>query len=126
MLHQSPELLLIEQRDAMSLLAQTFDLHQLQSAIAPGGLQWIRPPTDDDCRLRRGAAVDDGPGAPSGSGGIRSFRAQNAGERQMHALQRSQDPGPQRGGRVLQSVDQFVGVLVSFATLANAAVNDLL
>ncbi len=35
---QLPELLFVQQRDAVPLLAESLDLHQLQAAIAPGGL----------------------------------------------------------------------------------------
>ena len=45
---QTPELRLVEQRDAVPLGAQSLDLHQLQASIAPGGLLGIGTPPDDD------------------------------------------------------------------------------
>src|SRR6185295_11607184 len=38
---QAPELLLVEQCDLVTLLAEPLDLHQLEAGIAAGGLQGI-------------------------------------------------------------------------------------
>src|SRR5262245_56838382 len=40
---QAPEALLVDQRDAVSLLAKPLDLHELQSGVAAGGLKRVRP-----------------------------------------------------------------------------------
>src|SRR5687768_11837313 len=60
---QHPESLLVEQRDPVALLAQPLDLHQLQAALASGGLQRIGFAADHDGSARRRPAVDDGTGA---------------------------------------------------------------
>jgi hypothetical protein len=46
--NEPPELVLVEQGDAMAFLAQPLDLHQLPPPIAPGRLQRVRPSADDD------------------------------------------------------------------------------
>src|SRR5262249_26299395 len=43
-----------------------------------------------------------------------------------HALERAQHAGPQGRRRVAQRVDQLIGALVALATLADAAIDDLL
>ena len=111
----------------MPLRAQPLDLHQLQ-ARRPGprpAAGWAArararssAPTASRARSRRRAAR---PRIAS-----RRRLAQDAGEREVHALQRPQHAGLQRGGRVAQGLDQLVGALVALAPLADAAVDDLL
>src|SRR5262249_17725586 len=49
-----------------------------------------------------------------------------AGERQMHAVQRSDHTCLQHSGRMLQRVDQFFRAFESLPPLANAAMDDFL
>src|SRR5215471_17146825 len=49
---QSPELLLVQQRDAMSLSTESPYLHQLQTRVLAGRLQRVRTPAHDDIRFR--------------------------------------------------------------------------
>ena len=110
----------------MPLLAQPFDLHQLQAAIPAGRLQRIRPSADDHRRLRRRHAVDDRAGPPRGPHRFAAPFAQNSGEREMHALERPQDADLERGGRLAEGLDHLVGALVPLPALADAAVDDFL
>src|SRR5439155_17036492 len=123
---QPPDPRLVEQRDSVPLLAPPLDLHELQAALPAGGLQRIRPPANDDGRPHRGHAVDDGPGPPGGADGLAAAPGQDAGEGEVHALQRPQHADLQRSGRVAERLDQLVGALVPLPPLAEAAVDDLL
>ena len=95
-------------------------------AVPARGLQRIGPPAHDDGRARRGHAVDDRAGPPRGADGLAAALAQDAGEGEVHALQRPQHAGLQRSGRIAQGLDQLVGALVALPPLADAAVDDLL
>ena len=125
--HESPELGFVEQRDPVPLLAQPLDLHQLQPAIAAR-----RPAAGWAGRARRRSSCDDGEPCTMAPARVAAFAAsvralaQDPGERQVHALERSEHAGTQRRRRVLQRVDQLVRALVALAALADAAIDDLL
>ena len=70
--------------------------------------------------------MDDRAGPPRGRDRVPPRHPQDAGEREVRVLQRPQDAGFQRRGRVAQRLDQFVGALVSLAALADAPIDDLL
>src|SRR5512145_1211494 len=84
---QPPELDLVQKRDSVALLAQAFDLHQLQAAVAACGLQRVRPPADDDRGLRGGSAVHDCACPARRCGGIHAARTEDSREGHVHALQ---------------------------------------
>src|SRR4051812_11236479 len=123
---QPPELRLVQQRDPMALLAQPFDLHQFDPTVPAPGLQRVRPAAGDYRRLRRRAAVDHGAGALRGTNRLAAFPAQDAGERDVGAFERAQHAGGEDSGWVPQRVDHFVRALVALASLADAAIDDLL
>src|SRR5262245_5611236 len=110
----------------MALLAKTLDLHQLQAPLAPRRLEGVRTSAHDDAGKRRRTVVDDGAGAPRGLHRVLAGTAQDPGECEVRALQAAQDPGRERGGRVLEGLDELVGVLVALASLPDAAMHDLL
>ena len=86
---QPPELRLVEERDAVTFFAETFDLHQFESGVAPGGLENIWPAAHDNAGLCRRPAMDDGAGLPGGARGFRACSRQNTRERDVHTFQRS-------------------------------------
>src|SRR5215217_6903458 len=90
LLSQPPELLLVEQRNALPLGAQPLDLHQLDAAVLARRLQRVRPSADDHRRFRRRPAVDDGPRALRRADRVDALAAEDAGERQVDAFQRAQ------------------------------------
>src|SRR5262245_21629091 len=123
---QPPEPPLGQERDAVPLLAQPLDLHQLQPGVLPRSLLRVRPAADDDGRARRGTAVHDRARALRRPRRIRPFGGQDAGKGEMNALQRAEDARVQRRRRPGERVDQLVGALVALPPLADAAIDDLL
>src|SRR5262249_32761404 len=123
---EAPETCLVEDRDPVALLAQALDLHQLPPGVAAGGLERVRTSPDHDRGARRGPAVHRGPGTPRGPHGLAAALAEDAGEREVHALEGLQHACLQGRRRVLESLDELVGALVALAALADAAVDDLL
>src|SRR5689334_16654751 len=76
--HQRPEPALVEQRDAVALLGEALDLHELEPGVAAGGLERVRPSAHEHGRLERRPAVDRGAGAARGARGDRAGPAQDA------------------------------------------------
>src|SRR6188474_1473250 len=102
---EPPELRLAQHRDAVSLLAQPLDLHQLQPTVAARRLQRVGPAADDDGRLRRRPRVDDRPGAPRRRGDFVAGLDEDAGEGQVHAAQRAEHARLERPWTGAQRVD---------------------
>src|SRR5688572_27671528 len=123
---EAPELLLVEQRYAQTLLPQPLDFHQLQARIPAGCLQRVRPAADHHGCPRRGHSMDDRSGPAGGTHGFAATLAQDAGERKVYAFQRAQHAHLQRSGRIAEGVDQFVCALVPLPPLADTPVDDLL
>src|SRR5262245_47705067 len=110
----------------MTLLPQAFDLHQLDAGVAAGRLLRVGTPAHHHRGASRRRAVHDRAGALRRTGRLDARLAQDAGERQVHAFERAEHAGPQGRRRVAQRVDQLIGALVALATLADAAIDDLL
>ena len=92
----------------------------------PAACSGLGDPAHDDGGLRRRAAVDDGAGLARGVRRLAPRPAQDAGEREVHAFQGTQDTGIERRRTSAQRLDQLVGALVPLPPLADAAVDDLL
>src|SRR6478752_2297181 len=117
---EPPELRFVEQRDPMTLLAQPFDLHQLQSALTPGGLLHVRLAANDHRRPHRRHAMHHCASSPGCKHRVASAFRENAGEGQMHALERSKGTGLEAGRASSECLDHLFGALVTLSPFPNA------
>src|SRR4029453_352560 len=120
-----PELLLVEDGDAVSFLAQPLDLHQLPARVAPRRLQRVGAAANDYCRLCRWVTVHECARPLRRARRDVAGLAQYARKGQMRTLQCPKHTRSKRDGGRAQRLDQLLRALVPLPSFADAAIDDL-
>ena len=109
-----------------ALLPQALDLQQLRPPSRPAACSGFGRPRTSTVVSADGPPCTTAPARARRLLRIDARHAQDAGEREVHALQRLHRADSHRRRRLLQRLDQLVGALVALAALADAAIDDLL